>query len=139
MVAWKWDKIKAYFVGKYRLYCRQKKQFWRSMAVFWGFVLLALAGWGALCLAGVLDPTKYTCLYFLLGGCTVRRALLPAGTSTQTIRSGYFFDPDPCLGLVYAALLPKATIVSWMMKPTMSGRCRCPIAGPPIIPTRTIC
>lgn len=111
LIAWKWDKIRAYFVDKYQLYCQQKKQFWRSAAVFCGFVLLALLAWGGLCLVGFLDPTKYTFLYFLLGGCTVG-GLFALWNQHGAHPERMFLILTLCVGLVYAALLPKATIVS---------------------------
>ena len=111
LIAWKWDKIRTCFVNKYRQYCQQKKQFWRSVAIFFGFVLLALVVWGGLCLAGLLSPTKYTGLYFLLGGCTLG-GLFALWNQHADHPERMFLILTLCVGLVYAVLLPKATIVS---------------------------
>lgn len=111
LIAWKWEKIRQYFADKYRQYCCHKKQFWRGVAIFGGFVLLALAGWGMLVLLGILKPNGYTFLYFLMGGCALG-GLFALWKQHATHPERIFLILSLSLGLVYAMLLPKATIVS---------------------------
>lgn len=111
LIVWKWGCIRAYFVGRYHQYCQQRKAFWRRIAIFFGFVVLAVAGWGLLCLLGILVPNGYTVLYFLLGGCTLG-GLFALWKQHAAHPERIFLIVAICVGLVYATLLPKATIVS---------------------------
>lgn len=111
LIAWQWERIRDYFVDKYRLYLGQKRQFWRAVAVFFLFVALAVAVWGGLSLAGIIAPNGFSWLYFAMGGCALG-GLFALWRQHGAHPERMFLLLTLCIGIVYAVLLPKATVVS---------------------------